>query len=166
MLKIIEEPSDNVKFILIHNNKKLLPTLKSRCLNFRISLSNKDSFDVIGKLLNAHPEDLINKDLLTYYSTPGKIYNLVKFSEEQNISLQSVELKKLLLLLIDRYYSKNKDVIKEIIYDFMEIFLTNKNPLKYSDFFTYFLKKVHVTKKYNLDEESLFMEFKSKVLNA
>ena len=111
LLKIIEEPSDNVKFILIHNNKKLLPTLKSRCLNFRISLSNKDSFDVIGKLLNAHPEDLINKDLLTYYSTPGKIYNLVKFSEEQNISLQSVELKKLLLLLIDRYYSKNKDVI-------------------------------------------------------
>ena len=37
LLKILEEPNENVNFILINNNKKILPTLKSRCLilNFR-----------------------------------------------------------------------------------------------------------------------------------
>jgi DNA polymerase-3 subunit delta' len=30
LLKILEEPNDNINFILINNNKKILPTLKSR----------------------------------------------------------------------------------------------------------------------------------------
>ena len=35
LLKIIEEPNDNVFFILIFdNNKKILETVKSRCLKF------------------------------------------------------------------------------------------------------------------------------------
>ena len=34
LLKILEEPNDNINFILINNNK-LLETLKSRCLNFK-----------------------------------------------------------------------------------------------------------------------------------
>ena len=43
LLKIIEEPNNNVFFILIGNNKRVLPTLKSRCLLFRLSLSFKKS---------------------------------------------------------------------------------------------------------------------------
>jgi DNA polymerase-3 subunit delta' len=35
LLKIVEEPNENIYFILI-NNKKILPTLKSRCLNYNI----------------------------------------------------------------------------------------------------------------------------------
>ena len=38
LLKILEEPNDNIIFILINNNKKVLPTLLSRCINFKISL--------------------------------------------------------------------------------------------------------------------------------
>ena len=38
LLKIIEEPNNDIFFILINNNKKILPTLTSRCLNFRLSL--------------------------------------------------------------------------------------------------------------------------------
>ena len=43
LLKILEEPSPNTYFILINNNKKVLPTLLSRCINFKISLSNKEN---------------------------------------------------------------------------------------------------------------------------
>ena len=40
LLKIIEEPTDNLFFILIHNSKKnILATLKSRCITFKINLS-------------------------------------------------------------------------------------------------------------------------------
>ncbi len=36
LLKILEEPNENINFILINNNKRILTTLKSRCLNFKI----------------------------------------------------------------------------------------------------------------------------------
>ena len=36
LLKILEEPPKNIYFILINNNKKILSTLKSRCINFKI----------------------------------------------------------------------------------------------------------------------------------
>ena len=41
LLKIIEEPPENTYFILINNNRKILPTLKSRCLNFKIFYHTK-----------------------------------------------------------------------------------------------------------------------------
>ena len=36
LLKTIEEPSHNIYFILINNNKKIISTLLSRCINFKI----------------------------------------------------------------------------------------------------------------------------------
>ena len=66
LLKIIEEPNEGVFFILINNNKKILETLKSRCLNFKISLSHSMSLEVINKLLDEKVYNIINKDLLRY----------------------------------------------------------------------------------------------------
>ena len=44
LLKIIEEPNENVFFILINNNEKnILPTLKSRCLTFKINFTFNES---------------------------------------------------------------------------------------------------------------------------
>ena len=44
LLKIVEEPNANIFFLLIHNNnKKILDTLKSRCLTYKISLTFNDS---------------------------------------------------------------------------------------------------------------------------
>ena len=62
LLKVLEEPNDNINFILINNNKKILPTLKSRCLNYNISLTTNQSFDIINKLLNNNYNNLINKE--------------------------------------------------------------------------------------------------------
>ena len=52
LLKILEEPNKNINFILINNNKKILSTLLSRCINFKINLSNKDYLKILNKLLN------------------------------------------------------------------------------------------------------------------
>ncbi len=48
LLKILEEPNENINFILINNNKKILPTLKSRCLDFKVSFSYKKSIEIIN----------------------------------------------------------------------------------------------------------------------
>mgnify|MGYP000651485122 CR=1 FL=1 len=84
LLKILEEPNDNIYFILINNNKKILPTLKSRCLNFKIQLSSRQSFDITNQILNDNFMNLINEDLINNYSTPGEILNLLDFANKNN----------------------------------------------------------------------------------
>ena len=72
LLKIIEEPNDDVFFILIHNNEKyILPTLKSRCLTFKINLTFNQSMYISNQILNNNIFDLINYELINYYNTPG-----------------------------------------------------------------------------------------------
>ena len=43
-------------------------------------------------------------------------------------------------------------------------FTSKKNALL--DFYRNFIHKIHNSKKFNLDEESLFLEFKAKLLNG
>jgi DNA polymerase III subunit delta' len=166
LLKVLEEPNDRVHFILINNNRRILSTLKSRCLNFRISLANKQKISISNKILDADIEKLINKDLMNYYLTPGKIYNLVKFSKENNIDLKKLKLKDLLSTIIDEGFYKKESPIKYLIYEFLEFFLINNIPIQYSNYYNYFLNKINDTKRFNLDEESLFIEFKTKILNG
>ncbi|MDA9880903.1 AAA family ATPase, partial [Candidatus Pelagibacter sp.] len=60
LLKILEEPNDNINFILINNNKRILPTLKSRCLNFKIQLTSKQSIEIANKILNNNYNEFLN----------------------------------------------------------------------------------------------------------
>ena len=166
LLKILEEPNENTYFILINNNKKITPTILSRCLNFKIALSNEKILTISNKLLNNNIYNLINKDLLNYYLTPGKIYNLVKFSEEKEINLNNINLNNFLSLLINKAYYKEDNKIKIIVYDLVESFLLKNISIIYSDLFSYFLKRINDTKNFNLDEESLFIEINTKLLNA
>ena len=80
LLKILEEPNDNIYFILINNNKKILPTLKSRCLNYNIHLTSEESVDITNKILGENFKDLINEQMINNYSTPGSILNLLNFA--------------------------------------------------------------------------------------
>ena len=172
LLKIIEEPNENLFFILINNNEKyILPTLKSRCLTFKINFTFNQSIDVSNKILNQNIFELINPDLINYYNTPGEIINLINFSLDKNINLIDYTLTDFLNLLINNgYYKKNK-VVKNLLVNFIELFFlkeyklskTKKSLLK---FYHNFITKIHNTEKFNLDEESLFLEFKSKLLNG
>ena len=85
LLKIIEEPNENAYFILINNNEKnILPTLKSRCLTFKINFTFNESLSISNLILGTNIQDLINHDLINYYSTPGEIINLINFSKNKN----------------------------------------------------------------------------------
>ena len=155
LLKILEEPPINTYFLLINSEKKILPTLRSRCLNFRLFLSNQKSINIMNQILNSDIHDLINKDLLNYYNTPGKIYNLINLATENNINLREVNLDKFLTLLIDESNYKKINSLKLLIYEFIEIYLIKKiNPKNYL-FVNNFFKKIKDTRKFNLDDETL-----------
>ena len=123
LLKTLEEPNENIFFILINSNKKIIPTLLSRCINFNISLANDKINEISSLLFDKDIDDLINKDLLTYYSTPGEIYNLLKFSEEKKIDLKEINLKDFLLKLISENIYKDDKQSKIFVYNILELFL-------------------------------------------
>ncbi len=169
LLKILEEPNENIIFILINNNKRVLPTLKSRCLNFKVFLSKDQSIRIVNQLLNDDINIIINDKLFDYYSTPGKLCKLIKLSHEYNLDLANFDLNTTLTTLIkDKIYKKDKSII-EIIYSFIELYFRNNISSKNISLlksYHYFLEKINNTKIYNLDEETLFMEFKDKILNG
>ena len=169
LLKILEEPSTNTHYILVHNNKKILSTLLSRCIDFKISLSNKENIIAANQLLNTDITKIINKDLLNYYLTPGILYDIYKFGEDNDFDLSDISLKDFLLKIIkDKHYKKD-NLFKYLIYDFVEFYFSKINlsfQNKVNNQYDYFLKKISDTKKFNLDEESLFLEFEKKILNG
>jgi DNA polymerase-3 subunit delta' len=172
LLKVIEEPNENVFFILINNSEKnTLPTLRSRCLTFKINFTFHESANVSNQILGENIFDLINYDLINYYNTPGEFINLINFSKDKDIDLKNYTLTKFLNLLIDNgYYKKNK-IIKILLINFIELFFLKEYKLSSTknsllNFYYNFINKINNTDKFNLDEESLFLEFKSKLLNG
>jgi len=169
LLKILEEPNDNIIFILIHNNKKVLPTIKSRCLNFKVFLTYRETIEITNKILNADIFSLINSDLIDNYTTPGKLKSIVQFSEEQKINLKDLNLKNFLLNIIKNKIYKKENSINGFIYSYMELYFRKNTSIKENNLINVyddFIKKINNTKIYNLDQESLFMEFEDRVLNG
>ena len=169
LLKILEEPNDNINFILINNNKRILPTLKSRCLNFKIQLTSNQSVDIINKILENNYNKFLNEDFVNNYSTPGEILNLIDFANKNDIDLIDTNLKNLIKkIIMDKLYKKNNS-IKILIYSLMESYFRKNvsvTNIKLIASYTYFLRKIDNTKTFNLDEESLFMEFEDRILNG
>ena len=105
LLKILEEPTLNTHFILINNNKKLLSTIKSRCLNYKITLKNKDSVNI--KYVKSIQSE----------ETGGWRFNEQMIQMEKGEQLDSA-LKRMdeVSNLVDidlSQFSKSKDVVKE-----------------------------------------------------
>tara|TARA_B100001057_G_scaffold123206_1_gene122056 strand:+ start:645 stop:1574 length:930 start_codon:yes stop_codon:yes gene_type:complete len=169
LLKILEEPPQNIFFILINNDRFILPTLKSRCINFNLFLNHQNTINVINKLLGEDIFNHINTDLLNHYTTPGKLYKLITFFESNGYNLKDYKLKDLLKLIINKELYKKDVLIKNISFEYFEFFFRKELFLiksKTFDVHNYFIKRINDTKKFNLDEESLFNEFEYKVLNG
>jgi len=169
LLKILEEPPMNTYFILINNDRFILPTLKSRCINFKIFLDHKSCISVINKILDNDITRLVNKDLINYYLTPGQIYYLIEFFKIQKHDLKDHDLHSFLKLVIKNNLYKKSTLIKNMIFEYFEFYFRTKAKLTISstfEYYNYFLKRINDTKKFNLDEESLFTEFEYKILNG
>jgi DNA polymerase-3 subunit delta' len=170
LLKIIEEPNENIFFILINNcEKNILPTLKSRCLTFKINLTFNNSINISNSILEKNVLEFVNYDLLSFYNSPGQIISLFNFAEEKSINLKEHTISSFMnLIIVNNYYKKNKTV-KILLINLIELFFLKKylitnTKISLNIFYQKFIKKIHYMEKFNLDEESLFLEFKSRLL--
>ncbi|MEC7143579.1 MAG: AAA family ATPase, partial [Pseudomonadota bacterium] len=77
LLKIIEDPGKNNYFILINNkSNKLLDTIRSRSIEIKIMVNNKDRLNISASLIKYFNQDKIFDENLLL-STPG---NFLRFN--------------------------------------------------------------------------------------
>ena len=137
---------------------------------FKINLSFEESINISNLLINDDIFKIINYDLINYYSSPGEFINLINFAEEKKIKLKEYNLIKFLKLLIDNSYYKKNKFVKKLIINYIELYFLKAYKLSNASnslLSTYrnFLYKIHNNEIFNLDDETLFFEFKSKFLN-
>ena len=80
-----------------------------------------------------------------------------------------MSLKNFLSLIIKHKLYKKDKVLIELTYSFIDNYFMSKvniNNVEILNFYNLFLKKIKNTKIYNLDEETLFMEFEDRILNG
>jgi DNA polymerase-3 subunit delta' len=169
LLKILEEPNDNIYFILINNHKKILPTLRSRCLNYNIHLKSEESFDISTKILGENIKNLIYENIINFYNTPGSILNLLEYANQNDVDLTKINLKDFIKKIITEKKYKKDQFVKQLLYSLIELYFRQNVSLKNISLLkiqNYFLKKINNTKIFNLDDETLLMEFEERVLNG
>ena len=119
LLKIIEDPGKNNFFILINNkSNKLLNTIKSRSIEIKIMINNKDRLSISTSLLKYFNQVRIFDENLVS-STPG---NFLKFN--YIFSNNSFDINEKFLVNFSnilRIYKKEKDIFyKEMLLFFVE----------------------------------------------
>ena len=169
LLKIIEEPNEKLMFILIHNStKKILSTIKSRCIVFNKNFKTEDNIKIFENLTNEKIDQSMNKNILNQYMSVGDLYRIKKFSEENKIDLLDKNHYDFLKILFNSTHKKNENNT-ELIIMFIQIYfyksLIKCFTHKIFEQQNYFYKKIHNANKYNLDLENIFLEFKTRVLN-
>tara|TARA_B100001287_G_C22638904_1_gene509056 strand:- start:127 stop:1056 length:930 start_codon:yes stop_codon:yes gene_type:complete len=169
LLKVLEEPPENLHFFLIHSNtSNLIDTIKSRCISFKKSFSNEETVQILNMIISNFNEN-INECYLNKYHSIGEIISLIKFAKDNEINIKEIQTKELINLIILKKLYKNdyflSNFMPNLIHSyFYEKFKKNKN-MKFFELYEYFIIKINQTIKYNLDIENLFNEFKNKAIN-
>ena len=120
---------------------------------------------VINKLLNKNILDYINGELIDYYFSPGNIYNLYNFANSNDIDLKKTDLENFLKFIIKNNFFKKEFSLNYIFFNYIELYLKKISIDFKNNYYNYFIKKITQIKKFNLDEESFFLEFQDKIFN-
>ena len=170
LLKIIEEPAQKNFFFLINNKgKPLIETIKSRTLEVKIILNEKQRLEIINQLVNSHKLDLI-LDPKSSQLSPG---NFIKFNficKEYDIVPTNNFEENLSLLL--NLYKKTKDIliINLLFYltDQYLKYIKDKNLLKNDKIFeikNYIFDNLNNFIFYNTNQKSLINAIKEKLIH-
>ena len=169
LLKSLEEPNNNVLFILINNSlTKIIDTIKSRCIEFKMNLKYSEVSIIVDDYFNDKIYDYISKDFKIYYNSPSFLISLIEYMNEKSIDYRNVTIENFLVDLIKgKYYLKDQFIIDHLNV-FVELFFyknINRSKIISYQIKEYFYLKLTQIKKYNLDLETFFVEFEEKLLS-
>ena len=165
LLKILEEPNDNLFFILTHDSKKSIPdTITSRCIKFNVFVTDEEKIDIIDSVTEKNffqslHDDFKRKVLNTFFYT--SLYNFL----EKNEFPRNISIKDLLSKLFEKKFYKDDIFYIDNLNLILQLFFYNKFRSKqditknYSLFFS-IIKKINTISKFNLDIESFYINLK------
>ena len=169
LLKSLEEPNTNVYFFLIFNTEmNILDTIRSRCLEYKIDLKIEDTKLIVDNYFDDHIFENINNELKNYYSTPRFLISLISYLQENDLSIYDTNINKLIINIIDNKHYDKQVFAKEYLNYIIELFFYNNINISKKIAFKvkkYYYSKFSNIKKFNLDYETFFLEFKDKLLN-
>jgi len=168
LLKAIEEPQENTFFFIIHNSSyKISDTLKSRCTEFKFSLSIKEKKDIFSKALEQYKSETNANEIIEnfYFETPGNLLKLFLFLDSANIDVKNDTLKSI-FFFIEKYNKEKNSEHLTFLSFFIEKFYfelishNNKNLNSYYFNLYRILKQIDDMRKFNLNEKNIFIWIK------
>ena len=160
LLKVIEEPRKNNYFILINNQTKpILATIKSRCLEVKLIMSDNKKKQITNTLLNYfNLEEILDRDLITV--SPGNFLRINYFFVEKKIDIEGDPISNLSKIL--NLYKKEKDIFyRDLLLFFADYYLIiNKsgktsNKKKFIENRSFVVKNINDFFLYNLSQNTL-----------
>ena len=173
LLKVLEEPSNNTFFFIIHHTATYLQnTIKSRCIEFKFFLNVLKKKEILRNIKNQYNinsiSDSLNEDF--YSNSPGNLLKCLYFLNNAKFDFTKDNLSTI-LYLIDKYKNKKDSEILFYISFFIERFynqliLNNSKNLE-----NYFINRqkilnhIYDMKKFNLDKNNLLFSINEILLN-
>jgi len=172
LLKCLEEPQNNTFFFIIHNSaSKILDTIKSRCIEFKIFFTKNEKKDIFKNIHKQYISELIESPNLEnlYFDTPGNLIRYLSIFSNFDLSKEKDELICIYHLMNEFKVEKNPQILFFLILSierfYNRLILENVNKSS-SYFFNYskILKNIDNMKKFGLDDKSIFIWIKN-ILN-
>ena len=148
LLKIIEEPSEKNYFILINNNSKpILETIKSRCLEVKIILSNTDKEKIKTSLLDYFDQiSILHNNSLDI--SPGNFLKFNYIIKQQDIRLEEGYIVNLSIIL--NLFKKEKDShYRDLLLFLTEYYFNSIKSKKMADYHDLIEKRSYIIKNIN-----------------
>ena len=165
LLKVIEEPNENTFFFIIHNSfLKILNTIKSRCVEFKVNHSVDEKLLIYKKLSNFYKlqfdKEIVRENLL--YETPGTLIKFNLIAENLNIESYEKDLKNIYYLIEKTESEKDSRKFTFLFYLVEKLYasLCVKNFNNFSKFNQYFanykkiIYQINNMKVFNLNEKN------------
>ena len=168
LLRLIEEPSDSNFFILINNkSRKILDTIKSRCLEIKIILNDNEINKITSSLIDYFKQNItIKNDGIK--ASPGNYIKYNYFLDDKKINIEDeyiINVNKIL-----NCYKKEKNIFyKEVLFFLTEHYLqfkTKNLPIhKVIDKRSFICKEINDFFIYNLNQGALLNSIENKYIN-
>ena len=168
LLRLIEEPSDSNFFILINNkSRKILDTIKSRCLEIKIILNDNETNKITSSLIDYFKQNITIKNK-GIKASPGNYIKFNYFLDDKKISIEDeyiINVNKIL-----NCYKKEKNIFyKEVLFFLTEHYLqfkTKNLPIhKVIDKRSFICKEINDFFIYNLNQGALLNSIENKYIN-
>ena len=170
LLKVIEDPNNNTYFILINNiDRNIKDTLRSRCIEFKLSINRNTIKNIINDIYPNINYDDLSSDFVNFSNSLNFLIDFLTICINEKINFTDVSIEIFLKFVLKNNLYKKKEYKNVDFKNFIEIFFLKKIRKVPNDkifrLYNYFNFKYQKFKKYNLDMESYFFEFNSKLLH-